>query len=74
MNQIKIRRQLISSSCYSYKKTYYIKCIAFSNNIMHSSSLINRTRDEEVLKTCDIVVDVGSVYDPPNLRFDHHQK
>jgi len=35
---------------------------------------IIRTRDEEKLKTCDIVVDVGGVYDPETLRFDHHQR
>jgi len=35
---------------------------------------IIRSRNEEVLKTCDIVVDVGGVFDPETLRFDHHQK
>jgi len=34
---------------------------------------IIRTRDREQLKVCDIVVDVGGVYDPSILRFDHHQ-
>jgi uncharacterized UPF0160 family protein len=33
-----------------------------------------RTRDEAVLATCDVVVDVGGKYDSPNGRFDHHQK
>lgn len=50
---------------------------------------ITRTRNEEVLKTLDAVLDVGGVYDPghclcshssvgmcfpEHLRFDHHQK
>ncbi|XP_021950965.1 MYG1 exonuclease isoform X2 [Folsomia candida] len=35
---------------------------------------IVRTRDEEILKTCDIVVDVGGVFNPETKRFDHHQK
>eukprot|EP00300_Choanocystis_sp_HF-7_P028913 c35026_g1_i1.p1 GENE.c35026_g1_i1~~c35026_g1_i1.p1 ORF type:complete len:340 (-),score=64.48 c35026_g1_i1:26-1021(-) len=35
---------------------------------------IVRTRDPQVLETCDVVVDVGGVYDPANLRFDHHQR
>lgn len=26
------------------------------------------------MKTCDIVIDVGGVYDASNNRFDHHQK
>ncbi len=32
-----------------------------------------RTRDESVISAADIVVDVGSVYDPALQRFDHHQ-
>ena len=34
---------------------------------------IIRTRDPEVLKTADVVVDVGSTYDPSTHRYDHHQ-
>lgn len=37
------------------------------------SARIVRTRDPAVLSTCSIVVDVGDVYDPQTLRFDHHQ-
>lgn len=33
-----------------------------------------RTRDPEVIKTGDYVVDVGAVYDPATNRYDHHQK
>lgn len=33
-----------------------------------------RTRDPAVLDTCDVVVDVGGVYDPAKNRFDHHQR
>jgi uncharacterized UPF0160 family protein len=33
-----------------------------------------RTRDPPKLDECDIVVDVGAVYDPVKLRFDHHQR
>jgi uncharacterized UPF0160 family protein len=32
-----------------------------------------RTRDEGVIATADIVVDVGAEYDENKLRFDHHQ-
>ncbi|KJA29213.1 hypothetical protein HYPSUDRAFT_61244 [Hypholoma sublateritium FD-334 SS-4] len=35
---------------------------------------LKRTRDPAVLDTCDIVVDVGAVYDETKLRFDHHQR
>jgi uncharacterized UPF0160 family protein len=40
----------------------------------YSNAQIIRTRDEEILRTCDIVVDVGGVYDQAQFRFDHHQK
>jgi len=33
-----------------------------------------RTRDPVKLDSCDIVVDVGAVYDPSSQRFDHHQR
>ncbi|KPK32597.1 MAG: hypothetical protein AMS24_03750 [Chlamydiae bacterium SM23_39] len=35
---------------------------------------IFRSRDENVLKRCEYVCDVGGRYDPKNKRFDHHQK
>jgi uncharacterized UPF0160 family protein len=40
----------------------------------YSNATVVRTRDEAVLATADIVVDVGGVYDPDTLRFDHHQR
>nr|CDJ80193.1 Metal-dependent protein hydrolase domain containing protein [Haemonchus contortus] len=33
-----------------------------------------RTRDQSTLDTCDIVVDVGGVYDHSRKRYDHHQR
>ncbi len=33
-----------------------------------------RTRDEEIIKAADYVVDVGGVYNPDLNRFDHHQE
>ncbi|KAI0307831.1 metal-dependent protein hydrolase [Multifurca ochricompacta] len=35
---------------------------------------IKRSRDPNVLDTCDIVVDVGAVYNESKQRFDHHQR
>lgn len=35
---------------------------------------MKRTRDPNILETCDIVVDVGAVYDEGKRRFDHHQR
>ena len=33
-----------------------------------------RTRDQNIIDEATIVVDVGSIYDPQKLRFDHHQR
>lgn len=38
-----------------------------------NASLV-RTRDLKTLDTCNIVVDVGGVYDHVKCRYDHHQK
>ncbi|KAH1015243.1 hypothetical protein HUJ05_013005 [Dendroctonus ponderosae] len=40
----------------------------------YSDAEIVRTRDMKLLDQCDIVVDVGSIYDPKLNRFDHHQR
>ncbi|VDM68394.1 unnamed protein product [Strongylus vulgaris] len=32
-----------------------------------------RTRDPAVLNTCDVIVDVGGVYNHSKKRYDHHQ-
>jgi len=32
-----------------------------------------RTRDQKIIDRATVVVDVGSVYEPKNFRFDHHQ-
>lgn len=45
--------------------------MAFS--LTHTIQVV-RTRDPKVLETCDIVVDVGAVYDHDTRRYDHHQE
>jgi len=40
----------------------------------YRDSSVKRSRDPAVLDTCDIVVDVGGVYDESKQRFDHHQR
>lgn len=40
----------------------------------YKDSTIVRTRDSSKLDECDIIVDVGGVYDEKSLRFDHHQR
>lgn len=40
----------------------------------YRESDLKRTRDPAILQTCDIVVDVGAVYDESKQLFDHHQR
>jgi len=40
---------------------------------LHPSAKVIRSRDTEILNTCDLVLDVGNVYDVETHRFDHHQ-
>jgi uncharacterized UPF0160 family protein len=43
-------------------------------NLFYPDLEIIRSRDENIYKNTDIIVDVGYVYDPDNLIFDHHQR
>ncbi len=42
-------------------------------SLIYPNNKLIRTRDELKLSFCDILVDVGGVYDPNLLKFDHHQ-
>ena len=41
--------------------------------LLYPNAEIIRTRDEELIKTADMVVDVGEIDDADSNRFDHHQ-
>lgn len=47
---------------------------AYMLRLLYPGLEIVRSRDERVLAECDIVIDVGSVYDHGLRRYDHHQK
>lgn len=40
---------------------------------LYPQAQVVRTRDPKALDQADIVLDVGGVFDPAKLRFDHHQ-
>jgi len=46
--------------------------LKYSNDF--KDSVIIRSRNTEIHDAVDILVDVGSVFDPDNYRFDHHQR
>jgi uncharacterized UPF0160 family protein len=51
-----------------------LACYMLKQLPTYKEAEIIRTRDSSLLETCDIVVDVGAVYDPSKNRFDHHQR
>ncbi|CAN8009857.1 unnamed protein product, partial [Ixodes pacificus] len=51
-----------------------LACFLLKQLPAYEDANIVRSRDSAVLSTCDIVVDVGGVYDPATNRFDHHQR
>ena len=65
-------------ACFMLKQTEKFRdagmLLLFNQNlIVHKYLEIIRTRKPDVLAQCDIVVDVGAVYDVATNRFDHHQ-
>lgn len=51
-----------------------LACFMLKKLPEYTDAEIVRTRDRNALDKCDIVVDVGDVYDPAKHRYDHHQK
>eukprot|EP00808_Paulinella_micropora_P015598 g51554.t1 len=51
-----------------------LACWLLRHTARFRNAPVLRTRDETLLATLPVIVDVGSVYDPTTGRFDHHQK
>lgn len=51
-----------------------LACFMLKQLDEYKDAEIIRTRDPAKLNTCDIVVDVGAVFDPEKKKFDHHQR
>ncbi len=47
--------------------------VALLRRFWSRDATVVRTRDKARIAACDCVVDVGAVYDPSRMRFDHHQ-
>lgn len=50
-----------------------LACYFLSKHPDFVNHTVLRTRDQHLLDQCDIVVDVGSIFDPSKKRYDHHQ-
>ncbi|XP_061893629.1 UPF0160 protein MYG1, mitochondrial isoform X1 [Entelurus aequoreus] len=51
-----------------------LACFFLRQLAHYKDAEIVRTRDPTLLADCDIVVDVGGVFDPKRHRYDHHQR
>ncbi|CAG9762589.1 unnamed protein product [Ceutorhynchus assimilis] len=51
-----------------------LACFMLKQLPEYEDAEIVRTRDSKVLDDCDIVVDVGAIYNPKTNRYDHHQR
>ena len=50
-----------------------LACVMLKMIPKYKNAKIIRTRDKSLLEECDIVVDVGGVFDHKKNRYDHHQ-
>lgn len=48
-------------------------CGLLRHVLAYREAVILRTRDPKQIEACDIVVDVGAIYDAGTNRYDHHQ-
>ncbi|XP_015591977.2 UPF0160 protein MYG1, mitochondrial isoform X1 [Cephus cinctus] len=51
-----------------------LACFMLKQLPRYKNATIVRSRDQAILDTCDIVVDVGGVYDHSKHRYDHHMR
>ncbi|XP_076757475.1 MYG1 exonuclease [Xylocopa sonorina] len=51
-----------------------LACFMLKTLPKYKDATIVRSRDQTVLDTCDIVVDIGGEYDPSRHRYDHHMR
>uniref|UniRef100_A0A8B9GSC0 Chromosome 12 open reading frame 10 n=1 Tax=Astyanax mexicanus TaxID=7994 RepID=A0A8B9GSC0_ASTMX len=69
ISTMKIGTHSGSFHCDEVLACYFLKQLP-----QYQDAEIVRTRDPVVLEQCDIVVDVGGVFDPKKHRYDHHQR
>lgn len=51
-----------------------LACYMLKTLPQYKDATIVRSRDQDILNTCDIVVDVGGEYDHSRHRYDHHMR
>ena len=69
-----ISDKVIGTHSGSFQADEAMGCFLLRQLPEYRLSRIVRSRDLKILETCDIVIDVGGVYDHDKLRYDHHQR
>jgi len=67
-------RKVIGTHSGSFHADEVLACALLRKLPRFSDAVVMRTRDAGLLAQCDVVVDVGAIYDAATLRFDHHQR
>lgn len=68
-----IRKKSIGTHNGAFHADEAFACALLKGLPAFASHAIVRTRDASILDECDIVVDVGGVYEHAKRRYDHHQ-
>ncbi|VEU45235.1 unnamed protein product [Pseudo-nitzschia multistriata] len=69
-----VSTKVIGTHSGSFQADEAMGCFLLRQLPEYRLSKIVRSRDPKVLETCDIVIDVGGVYDHEKKRYDHHQR
>jgi len=68
------KKKVIGTHSGSFQADEAMGCFLLRQLPEYRLSKIVRSRDPKVLELCDIVIDVGGIYDHETKRYDHHQK
>lgn len=68
------QRKLIGTHDGTFHCDEALACAMLRHLPEYEDAAVVRTRDPQLLGKCDIVVDVGGIYDHAALRYDHHQR
>lgn len=67
-------KSIIGTHSGAFHADEVLSCTLLKFTMRFQDPLIIRSRNPEVHKLTQVLVDVGGSYDPNTLRFDHHQK
>ena len=69
-----VSQKVIGTHSGSFQADEAMGCFLLRQLPEYRLSKIVRSRDPKVLETCDIVIDVGGIYDHEKKLYDHHQR